>query len=129
LIALNSTDPDVEGTGRRGLQAGPGHRPEPGQGLSGLGGDLARATYDGPEAPGELGGHGGALEQSIGQQLGRRRQRPRDPVVLRRGDRHRIRRGVEQHRDDVDARDAVNQRVMRLGKQREAVVGEPLHQP
>jgi hypothetical protein len=50
-------------------------------------------------------------------------------LVIGRGDRHRIRRGVEQHRRDVDPGDAVDERVMRLREQREATLREPFHEP
>jgi hypothetical protein len=36
---------------------------------------------------------------------------------------------IEQHGPEVDARDAVDHRVVRLGQQREAPVGEPLDEP
>jgi len=52
--------------------------------------------------------------------------------MLGRRDGHRVGRGVEEHRGDVDARDAVDQRVMGLGEQREAagaLAAEALHQP
>ena len=45
------------------------------------------------------------------------------------GDRRRVGREVEQDRREVDARDAVDQRVVGLGDQREAVVLEALDQP
>ena len=54
----------------------------------------------------------------------RRRRRPRHPVAVRLD---RLRHGldVEEHRGDVDARDSVDERVMRLRDQREAVRSGP----
>ena len=49
------------------------------------------------------------------------------PHRRRQPDRHGV--GVEQHGREVDARDAVDQRVVRLADQREAISLEPLHQP
>jgi hypothetical protein len=49
--------------------------------------------------------------------------------VLGRRNRHRLRRRVEQDRRDVDAGDPVDERVMGLGQQREAVIGQPLDEP
>ena len=90
---------------------------------------VPRAAQRRPDAARDLGGNGGALEQRVGEQLRAGGQRARDPVVIGRGHRHRVRRGVEQDGDDVDPRDAVDERVMGLGQQGEAVVGEPLDQP
>jgi hypothetical protein len=49
--------------------------------------------------------------------------------VLGRRDRQRIGRGIEQHGRDVHPGDAVDERVVSLREQREAPVGEPLHEP
>ena len=48
-------------------------------------------------------------------------------ALVRRG--LRDRRRVEEDRHQIDARDAVDQRVMGLGDQREATALEPLHEP
>ena len=58
----------------------------------------------------------------------RRRARLRDPLVLGRG---RLRNGldVEQDGRDVDAGDAVDERVMGLRDQREAALAQSLDQP
>jgi hypothetical protein len=45
------------------------------------------------------------------------------------GDRHRVGRRVEQHGGDVDARDAVDERVVGLREERKAVLRESLDQP
>ena len=62
------------------------------------------------------------------QQRGLRRLGPRHPGLGRRllG---RVGVEVEQHRRDVDAGDAVDQAVVRLGDQREAVVTDAVDQP
>ena len=62
-------------------------------------------------------------------QLGGARLGVRLPGAARVSDRRRVGREVEQHRREVDARDAVDQRVVGLGDQREAVVLEALDQP
>ena len=119
---------DVQRAGRGAAQPGSGDRAEAVGGAAEFGGDLARAPQRRAHAARDLGRRGHALQQRIGQQLGAGRQRPRRPLALGR-DPDRIRRGVEQHRRDVDAGDPVDERMMGLGQQREAVVGEPLDEP
>ena len=62
-------------------------------------------------------------------ELDRARLRLRHPrlALVRHRRRHRLE--VEQHGREVDAGDAVDERVMGLGDQREAPVLEPLHEP
>ena len=97
-------------------------------GAAELGGDLAGAPQRSPDAARDLGRRGHSFQQRVGQQLGVGRQRPRRPLRLG-CDPGRLRRRVEQHGHDVDPGDPVDERVVGLGQQREAVVGEPLDQP
>ena len=89
----------------------------------------AGAAEHGAHAAGELGRHGRALHERLAEQLRGGGERLRLPVVLGRRDRHRIGRGVEEHRGDVDAGDAVDERVVGLRQQRKAIVGQPLDEP
>ena len=77
----------------------------------------------------DLGRHGGPLEQRVGEQLGARGKRAGEPLVLRGGHRHRVGRDVEEHRGDIDPGDSVNERVVGLGEQGEAVLAQSLDQP
>ena len=54
--------------------------------------------------------------------------RGRDPRRHGRRGGHGLARGVEEDRDDVDAADTVDERVVGLGEDREAVVGQALDQ-
>ena len=95
---------------------------------------MRSASWRGPsqrvaDATDDLARHGGPLQQRVGEQLGRARQRARHPLVLRWRDRHRVRGGVEEDGGDVHAGDAVHQRVVGLGQQGKAVVGKALDQP
>ena len=65
---------------------------------------------------------------ALRRQLGRGGLRGGDPLVLGAGGLgHRLQ--VEQHGRDVDAGDAVDQCVVRLRHEREALAGQPLDQP
>ncbi len=69
------------------------------------------------------------LQQGLAEQLGAARQRPRRPRGLRRRHVEGVRRGVEQDRRDVNSGDAVDERVVGLGYQREALARETLDEP
>ena len=75
-----------------------------------------------------LNGVSAELGQPAGRELGGGRRRPRHPVAIRL-DRLRHRLHVEEDRGDVDAGDAVDEGVVGLGDQREAVLLEALDQP
>ena len=113
----------VRGRGRR-LQARPRQRPGADGRLHDPADRLARAPHDGAQRARELAGARDALAQRLGDQLGVGGRRPRPPG---RGLLRRV--GREEHAQDVQARDAVHQRVMRLGEDREAVAVEPLDEP
>ena len=122
-------DPHVERARRSGPKPRPGecaHAPER---LAGAPGHRPRAAQRRPDAAHDLAGYRRALEQRVGKQLGAARQRAREPRLVGRRHRQRVRRGIEQHGCDVDAGDPVDKGVMRLGQHREAVAGETLDQP
>ena len=109
---------------------GPRHRADADQRLADPIGHLARAAQRRSERRATISAGTVARSSSASaSSCARGRQRPRDPLMIGRRHRHRVRRGVEQHGRDVDARDAVDERVMGLRQQREAVVGQALHQP
>ena len=92
-------------------------------------GHAPRPAHHRAHAPDHLAGHGRALEQGVAEELDAAWHRPRDPGRVGAGDRRRIGLRVEQHGDDVDARDAVDERVVGLGQHRPAAALEPLDQP
>ncbi len=122
--AAVGADFDVEGGRGRG-HAGADHLArvaDPAQ-------DLARAAQRGADAADDLARAGGALAQGVAEQLEVGRLRARRP--LRRPHR-RVRRlllEVEEDGGDVDAGDAVDERVVALADDREAVAVEALDQP
>ena len=122
-------DPHVERGRRSGLQAGPGERAHAAERPAGAFGHGSRTAERRPDPAHDLGRHGRALEQRVGQQLGAARERARDPLVVGRRHRQRVGRGIEQDGRDVDAGDPVDERVMRLRQHREAPVRETLDEP
>src|SRR5436190_2566369 len=119
----------VVGAARGGVDPRPGHRADPDGGLSGALQQAARAAYGGAGRAGDLGGNGRPLDEGLAEKLGPRGQRPRQPAVAGVRRRGRLGRCVEQHGDDVHARDPVDERVMGLGQDGEAATLEPLDQP
>ena len=91
--------------------------------------DLARAAQGGAEAAHDLPRAGGALAQGVAEQLQVGRLRPGRPLRRPRRRVLRLRLEVEEHRGDVDAGDAVDERVVALADDREAVAVEALDQP
>ena len=91
--------------------------------------DLTRPAQHGAEAADDLPGAGGPLAPGVAEQLQIGRLRPRRP--LRRPHRlaRRLRLEVEEDGGDVDARDAVDEGVVALADDREAVAVEALDQP
>jgi hypothetical protein len=91
--------------------------------------DLARAAQGGADAAGDLLRAGEALPPGVAEQLQVGRFRPGEP--RRAGVRGALRLGVEVEEDggDVHAGDAVDQRVVALADDREAVVVQALDQP
>ena len=73
--------------------------------------------------------HRGALEQRLAEQLRAPGERPGRPRGRRLGRIQCVGRRVEQHGRDVDARDAVDERVVGLRDQREALAGQALDEP
>ena len=122
-------DRDVEGAARRGLEPGPRECPEPRQRRARAAEQLTLALHERFDAAHRLARHGRALEQRVRQQLRRRGHRARQPSPRRRCDRLRVGARIENDACDVDAGDAVDQRVMGLRDQREAPVTQPLYQP
>ena len=68
-----------------------------------------------------------AADRGVSQQLQRVRLGLRAPFHIDR--RRAVGTDVEEHRQQVGARDAVHHGVMRLGDQRPAIALEPLHHP
>jgi hypothetical protein len=79
-----------------------------------------------PQPAGALGRHRRALEQRLAEQLGVGRLRTRHPLASLDRRRRGVGRDVEEHRGDVDAADAVHERVVGLRDDREAPAVEPL---
>ena len=91
--------------------------------------DLARSAQRGAHAANDLGRAGGALAQGVAEQFEVGRLGPRRPL---RWHRRRVRRlllGVEEDGGDVDPGDPVDEGVVALADDREAVPVEPLDQP
>src|SRR5438270_847655 len=76
--------------------------------------DLAWPAHRSANAAHDLTRRRRPLQQCIGQELWRRRQRARAPLLLGWGDWHRVGRGVEQDGRDVDAGNAVDERMVGL---------------
>ena len=128
-IAAMRPDGDVERRLRRRVQTGPQQLTET---LGGVAQQVqgGRRTGGGADRAGEEPGGGGDHAPRSGQhQLGRRGLGLRSPGLELLLGRRRIALEVEQHRGQVDARDAVDQRVVGLGDDREATVVQALHQP
>jgi hypothetical protein len=81
-----------------------------------------------PSSADQLSGVRRALQQGLGEDLGRRRLGPREPR-LGVGDLRRIAIEVEEDRGYVNARDAVDQAVVRLADDREAPALETIDEP
>ena len=90
---------------------------------------LARAAQRGAHAADDLARAGGALAQSVAEQLEVGRLGPRRPLRRQRRRVGRLLLDVEEDGGDVDAGDAVDQRVVALADDREAVAVEALDQP
>ena len=91
--------------------------------------DLARPAQRGADAADDLPRAGRALEQRVAEQLQVARLRPRRPLRRPRRRVRRLRLEVEEDGRDVDPGDAVDQRVVALADDREAVALEALDQP
>ena len=90
---------------------------------------IARAAQNRSHRARELGRDGGALDERLAEQLRGGGEGARQPALAGVGRRGGLGRGVEQHRHDVHAGDAVDERVVGLRQHREAVALEPVDQP
>jgi hypothetical protein len=91
--------------------------------------NAAGAADRGADPTKDLGRHGRALQQRVGQQLRAAWQRVRDPRLFGGRRRRGVGRHVEQDGRDVDAGDPVDECVVRLAEDREAAVFEALDEP
>ena len=119
-VAAVRADGHVERRRRRRLEADAGHRAQADRRDGELAGRAPRRAEHGADAAGDLGRHGDALHERVGQELGARRRRGRLPEADGRGHRGRVGARVEEDRGDVDARDAVDERVVGLRDHRPA---------
>ena len=118
----------VRARGRR-VEPRPGHGPNSDGGVARPGEDAARAAQNGTYRPSDLARDRRAFEQRLREQLRAAGKRARKPALTAVGGGCRLARGVEQNRQDVDARDAVHECVVGLREHGEAVVLETLDQP
>ena len=126
--AAMGADLDVQRRARRAAQPGLRHRGEAAERRGARGERVLRMAHGACRRAGDPQRRCRPLDQRVREQRGRRGLGPRDPRLLRLllG---RVRVEVEEHRRDVDARDAVDEAVMGLADQREAVVPDPVDHP
>ena len=118
---------DVERRVGRRVERGPRHLADAGGDLAGLAERLARVRDRAERPAGDLGDRAHGAGQPARGKLGARRLglgHPRLAAVAR-----PVGREVEQHAGEVDARDAVDQRVVGLREQGEAAVVQALDEP
>jgi hypothetical protein len=129
-VAAMRADLDVErAVGRRRADSRDRRRADVRDPLDQLGGGAARRAEEPACAAHHLGGNGRAFAQRFAEQLRGPRQRLCDPWLSGLRGRHRLRRGVEEHRRDVHSRDPVHERMVGLRDQSEAAARHRLHEP
>ena len=122
-------DLDVERGRRRGVERGPHDLAEPLERLARLLQRLARVQRGVDDAAGRLERQRGDAADAARRELEPARRRVRGPDRRRMVGPHRHRAEVEQDGREVDAGDAVDERVVGLGDQREPAALEPLDEP